>query len=88
MASPLQPLADYVVAQTEEAQTRTASGIYLAQAAQEKPKTAVVVAVGSDVKHVKVSDRIVYKEYSATTVKVEAKDYLLVKEEDILATAN
>ncbi|MDB5166122.1 MAG: hypothetical protein JWM37_194 [Candidatus Saccharibacteria bacterium] len=86
MAANIQPLADYVVSQTEEAQTRTASGLYLAQGAQEKPKTAKVVAVGVDVKHVKVGDRIIYKEYSSTNVKVGPDEYVLVKEEDILAT--
>jgi chaperonin GroES len=81
----LQPLADYVVAVAEEAQTKTASGLYLTQSAQEKPKTAKVVAAGAAVKEVKAGDRIIYKSYSTTEVKVGAEDYLLVKEEDILA---
>ena len=82
----IQPLADYVVAQNEEAQSKTASGLYLPENAKEKPKTAKVTAVGKDVKLVKVGDRIIYKSYSMTEVKVGSKDYLLVKEEDILAT--
>jgi chaperonin GroES len=82
----LQPLADYVVATAEEAQTKTASGIYLPETAAEKPKTAKVVAVGPTAKQVKVGDRIIYKTYSTTEVKVENTDYILVKEEDILAT--
>ena len=86
MSSLLQPLGDYVVATAEEAQTKTASGLYLPQNAAEKPKTAKVVAVGKEVKQVKVGDRIVYKSYSNTDVKVGAEDYILVKEEDILAT--
>ena len=86
MAVKIQPLADYVVAQSEEAAERTASGLYLTQAAQEKPKTAKVVAVGKDVKQIKVGDRILYKSYSTTDVKVETDDYILVKEEDVLAT--
>ena len=84
--SKLQPLADYVVAQAEEAETKTASGLYLPEKAAEKPKTAKVVAVGKDAKQVKVGDRIVYKSYSTTEVKVGSEDYILVKEEDILAT--
>lgn len=86
MSAPLQPLGDYVVAVGEEAKTKTASGLYLPDNAQEKPKTAKVVAVGPDAKQVKTGDRIVYKSYSTTDVKVADKDYILVKEEDILAT--
>ena len=86
MITPLQPLGDYVVAVGEEAETKTASGLYLPDKAQEKPKTAKVVAVGKEVKQVKSGDRIVYKSYSTTEVKVGSEDYILVKEEDILAT--
>jgi len=86
MSVPIQPLADYVVAQTEEAATKTASGLYLPGGAQEKPKVAKVVAAGKDVKAVKVGDKIIYKSYSQTEVKVDTTEYLLVKEEDILAT--
>jgi chaperonin GroES len=82
----IQPLGDYVVAQDEEAESKTASGLYLPENAKEKPKTAKIVAVGPAVKQVKVGDRIIYKSYSTTEVKVERKDYLLVKEEDVLAT--
>lgn len=86
MSTPLQPLGDYVVAQAEEAQTKTASGLYLPQNAAEKPKTAKVLAVGKLVKQVKIGDRIVYKSYSNTDVKVGSDDFILIKEEDILAT--
>ena len=86
MSAPLSPLGDYVVAQTEEAEKKTASGLYLPEGAQEKPKTAKVVAVGPTVAQVKVGDRIVYKGYSTTDVKVGSEEYILVKEEDVLAT--
>jgi len=86
MSNKLQPLADYVVAQSEEANTKTASGLYLPDNAAEKPKIAKVVAVGSDVKRVKENDRIVYKSYSTTDIKVDSEEFILVKEEDILAT--
>lgn len=85
MSSPLQPLGDYVVAVGEEAETKTKSGLYLPDKAQEKPKTAKVVAVGKEAKQLKVGDRIVYKSYSTTDVKVGGDEYILVKEEDILA---
>jgi chaperonin GroES len=86
MSTPLQPLGDYVVAVGEEAETQTKSGLYLPQNAAEKPKTAKIVAVGPSVKQVKVGDRIVYKSYSTTDVKVGSDDFILVKEEDVLAT--
>jgi chaperonin GroES len=86
MSVNIQPLADYVVAAPEAAEARTASGIYLPDKAQEKPKTAKVLAVGKDVKQLKVGDRILYKSYSTTDVKMGADEYILVKEEDVLAT--
>jgi len=82
----LQPLADWVVAEQEEAATKTASGLYLPDKAAEKPKIAKVIKVGAKVKEIKAGDRIVYKSYSTTEVKVGDKGYILVKEEDILAT--
>ena len=86
MAVNIQPLADYVVAQQEEASSKTASGLYLPENAQEKPKTAKVLAVGKTVKEIKVGDRIVYGGYSNTEIKHEGQDYILVKEENIYAT--
>ena len=86
MSVPIQPLADYVVAQQEEASNKTASGLYLPENAQEKPKVAKILAVGADVRQLKVGDKIIYKSYSTTDVKLGADDYILVKEEDVLAT--
>jgi len=82
----LQPLAEWVVAEQEEAVTKTASGLYLPDKAAERPKVAKVLKVGKDVKNVKAGDKIVYKSYSTTEVKIDGKEYILVKEEDILAT--
>ena len=86
MSTPITPLADRIVAVREEAKTQTASGIYLPDSSKEKPVIAEVKAVGSDVKNVKVSDKIIYKEYSTTELKIDGVEYLIVKEEDILAT--
>ncbi|HZT35712.1 MAG TPA: co-chaperone GroES [Nitrososphaera sp.] len=82
----LQPLGDWVVAEQEEAVTKTASGLYLPDKAAEKPKVAKVLKVGKDVKNVKAGDRIVYKSYSTTDIKLDNREFVLVKEEDILAT--
>ncbi len=83
---PVQPLADYIVAVAEEAAAKTASGLYLPGGAQEKPSVAKVVAVSPHVQQVKVGDRIIYKSYSNTDVKVEGTTYILVREEDVMAT--
>lgn len=84
--SALNPLNEWVVAETEEAVTKTASGLYLPEKAAEKPKVARVTKVGKSVKEIKAGDRIVYKSYSTTEVKLDGNEYILVKEEDILAT--
>lgn len=95
MSVPISPLADYVVAQQEKAESKTASGLYLPDKAAEKPQTAKVVAVGPGkvgddnerIKPgVKVGDRIIYKTYSTTDYKIGKDEYILLKEEDILAT--
>ncbi|MBP9852726.1 MAG: chaperonin GroES [Patescibacteria group bacterium] len=83
---PIRPLADYIVAQSEEASNKTAGGLYLPSSSQEKPKVAKVVAVAGGVLHVKVGDKIIYKSYSNTDIKVDGEEFILVKEEDILAT--
>lgn len=84
--SPLTPLADYIVAQQEEAQTKTASGLYLPDKGAEKPKIATVLAVGPLVKDIKVGDRVIFGGYSNTDIKVDGVEYMLVKNENIYAT--
>ncbi len=81
----IQPLGDRVVATREKEANQTASGIYLGEA-KEKPNYAVILAVGTEVKSVKKGDKVVFKEYVATEVKVEDTEYLIIKEEDLLAT--
>ncbi len=83
---PITPLADFIVCQSEEAATKTASGLYIPGNAQEKPSVAKVVAVSPAVGMVKVGDRILYKSYSNTDVKIDGVSYILVREEDVMAT--
>lgn len=85
MTSPIKPLGDRIVAVREEVQTKTASGIYLPDNSQEKPVVAKVVSVGPKAS-LKVGDRIIYKDYATTEVKFDSIDYLIVREEDVLAT--
>ncbi len=81
----LQPLADRIVARSLEAATKTASGIYIPDTAKEKPQMAEVLAVGKEVKEVKVGDNIVYKKYGVDEIKAAGEELLLLKEEDVLA---
>ena len=68
---------------TEEAE-RTAGGIYIPDAAKEKPQKGKVEAVGSDVKTLKVGDEVLFDKYAGTKINFDGTDYLIVKEEDIL----
>ncbi|HRN90231.1 MAG TPA: co-chaperone GroES [Candidatus Saccharibacteria bacterium] len=88
MKTPIKPLADRVVAVRAKAESKTASGLYLPESSKEKPVLAEVVAVGPAVKQLKSGNRIVYKEYSTTELKVDGTEYIIVKEEDVLATVN
>lgn len=87
MATPINPMPEYVVVQPEKSENKTASGLYLPDSAKEKPKTAKVVAVGAAVKEVKPGDRVIYKnEYEATTVKVGSEEFVVVYRANIIAT--
>ena len=80
----IQPLGERIVAKITEPENKTASGLYLPVSAKEKPKTADVIAVGKDVNEVKIGDRVVYKNYSATEIKVDSENLIILNEEDIL----
>lgn len=86
---PITPLRDFVVCIREEKkELKTSSGILLAPTVKDEDSTLKVVAVGKDVKQVKVGDRIIAKSYAETTAKLEfgGEQYQLLKEEDIIAT--
>ena len=94
MGLKLKPLEDRVMVEPKEAEDKTASGIILPDTAQEKPQEATVVAMGpgkaSDsgtiVKMtVKVGDKVLYGKYSGSEVTVDGKEYLIMRESDILA---
>ena len=81
----LKPLKDRIIAVVEKPLEKTKSGILLGEA-KEKPAYAVVESVGPEVSAVKKGDKIVYKEYSTTEIKINDVDYIILKEEDVLAT--
>jgi chaperonin GroES len=83
------PLADRVLVEPAAAETTTASGIIIPDTAQEKPQKGNVVAVGTGKKDepmtVKVGDTVLYGKYGGTELKLEGKDFLIMREADILA---
>ena len=85
----IRPLADRVLVEPQEAQTKTVSGIYIPDSAQEQPQQGTVLAVGSGKKaepmEVKEGDVVLYGKYAGTEVTVNDKKYLIVKQSDILA---
>ncbi|MDD7711696.1 MAG: co-chaperone GroES [Candidatus Cryptobacteroides sp.] len=85
----IKPLADRVLVEPKEAETKTASGLYIPDTAKEKPQEGKVIAAGPGKKdepmEVKVGDEVIYGKYAGTEVTVEGKKYLIVKQSDILA---
>ncbi len=82
----IKPLGDRVLVKVEEADQKTAGGIYIPDTAQEKTQNGVVLAVGDDEEiTVKVDDKIIYDKYAGTSVKVNDEEQLILKAADILA---
>ena len=85
----IKPLADRVLVEPKEAETKTAAGLYIPDTAKEKPQQGVIVAVGPGKKdepmEVKVGDEVLYGKYAGTEVTVEDKKYLIMKQSDIFA---
>ncbi len=83
----LKPLADRVLIEPAPAETKTASGIIIPDNAKEKPLQGTVVAVGPGKKDepmtVKVKDKVLYGQYSGTEIKIDGKDYLIMRESDV-----
>ena len=89
----IKPLGDRVLIKMKEAEETTKSGIILASKSQEKPQIAEVIEVGPGEKvdnkiqemNVKKGDNIIVSKYAGTEVKYEGTEYIIVKQEDILA---
>lgn len=90
----IQPLADRIVVKVLEAEEVTKGGIVLPDSAKEKPQEAEVIAVGKGkvtddgkviAPEVKVGDKILFGKYSGTEIRMDGVDYLILKEDDILA---
>ena len=94
MSIKLTPLEDKIIVKQAEAQTQTASGLYIPDNAKEKPQQGEVLAVGPGRRDdkgeripmdVKVGDKVLYSKYGGTEVHYEGQDYLIVGARDILA---
>lgn len=89
MSVNLKPLSDRVLVEPAAAETTTASGIIIPDTAKEKPQRGTIVAVGPGKKDhtmtVKVGDVVLYGKYAGTELKLDGKDYLIMREDDILA---
>mgnify|MGYP000686792704 FL=1 len=85
----IKPLADRVLVEPSPAETKTASGLIIPDNAKEKPQKGTVVAVGNgkvdEPLTVKIGDTVLYGKYGGTDLKLEGKDYLIMREADILA---
>lgn len=85
----IRPLADRVVLEPREAETKTASGLFIPDTAKEKPQQGVVLAAGpgksDEPMEVKVGDEVLYGKYAGTEVTVDGKKLLIVRQSDILA---
>ena len=84
----VKPLADRVLVEPAAAEQKTAGGIIIPDTAKEKPQKGTVVAIGNGKKDepltVKVGDQVLYGKYSGTEINIEGKDYLIMRESDIL----
>ncbi|SEW10542.1 chaperonin GroES [Ruminococcaceae bacterium KH2T8] len=89
----IKPLTDKVVIKKLQAEETTKSGIVLASASQEKPQVAEIIAVGpggvvdgNEIKmQVKKGQKVIIRDYAGTTVKLEGEEYIVVRQDDILA---
>ena len=83
----VKPIGDRLLVKPSEGEAKTKGGIFIPQTAQEKTTEGIVVAVGDDkdVIKVKVKDHVIYDKYAGTEVKIDGNDFIIMREEDILA---
>lgn len=85
----IKPLADRVLIEAKAAETKTASGLFIPDTAKEKPQQGTVVAVGSGKKdepmELAAGDTVLYGKYAGTEITVDGKDYLIMRQSDVVA---
>ena len=85
----VKPLADRVLVEPKEAETKTASGLFIPDTAKEKPQAGTVVAVGPGKKdepmELKVGDKVLYGKHAGTELNVDGKIYIMMRQSDVMA---
>lgn len=81
----IKPLKDRVLVKYDPEEEKTAGGLYVPDTAKEKPQRGSVEAVGAEVKEVKAGQSVLFDRYSGSKIKFNETEYLIVKEEDLLA---
>lgn len=85
----VKPLADRILIEPKEAETKTASGLFIPDTAKEKPQEGKVIAVGPGKKdepmEVKAGDVVLYGKYAGTEINVDGKAYMIMRQLDVLA---
>ncbi|MDY3134821.1 MAG: co-chaperone GroES [Candidatus Egerieousia sp.] len=88
----VKPLADRVLVEPKEAETKTASGLFIPDTAKEKPQAGTVVAVGPGKKdepmELKVGDKVLYGKYAGTELNVDGKIYIMMRQSDVMAVVD
>ena len=84
----IKPLHKFVLIKKEEKENKTTSGIVLSTEKKEVPSIANVIAVGDEcTSSLKENDRVIYKEYSGTTMQLDDEEFIVIKDEDIIAVS-
>jgi chaperonin GroES len=84
----IEPLAAMVLLEKEIAPEKTVSGLLLPEEARDKMNIGTILAVGPDVEHVKVGDKVIHRSFGGTSIEWLGIEYLLIKEEDLQAKIN
>ena len=88
----VKPLADRVLVEPKEAETKTASGLFIPDTAKEKPQAGTVVAVGPGKKdepmELKVGDKVLYGKYAGTELNVGGRIYIMMRQSDVMAVVD
>jgi chaperonin GroES len=87
MSFKFKPLADRVIIESSPTEQKTASGIFIPDTAKEKPLQGTIIAVGDGKKDepllLKKGDKVLYGQYAGTEIKIDGKNYLIMRESDV-----
>lgn len=83
----VKPIGERVLVKVKSAETKTASGLFIPDTAQEKTQEGTVIAIGDDQEKIKVKagDKVMYDKYAGTSIKIDDEDHIILKGDDIIA---